>query len=79
MPAIIGQETDVDQPETGFGAFYPKTDSEAYYQDDNGIETQLTNQNVSVTGARDTPEAALANLLTVLEGLGFIVDNTTAS
>lgn len=30
-----------------------------------------------VTGARDTPEEALANLLTVLDGLGIILDSTT--
>jgi hypothetical protein len=34
---------------------------------------------VNVTGARDTPEEALANLLTALEQLGLIVDSTTAS
>lgn len=79
MPLIIGQETELATPATGFGNVAPKTDSELYYKDDNDVETQLTNQNVSVTGARDTPETALANLLAVLEGLGFIVDNTTAS
>ena len=34
---------------------------------------------VSVTGARDDPEEALANLLTVLAGLGIITDDTTAT
>jgi hypothetical protein len=34
---------------------------------------------VTVTGARDTPEEALANLLTALETLGMIIDGTTAS
>lgn len=33
----------------------------------------------SVTGARDDPEDALANLLTVLAGLGLITDDTTAT
>ena len=33
----------------------------------------------SVTGARDDPEAALANLLTALAALGLITDSTTAS
>ena len=33
----------------------------------------------SVTGARDDPEAALANLLAALEALGLITDNTTAT
>lgn len=79
MPLIIGQETSIDQPPSGTGAIAPKEDGELYYKDDSDAETQLTNQNVSVTGARDDLEAALANLLTVLEGLGFIVDNTTAS
>lgn len=32
-----------------------------------------------VTGARDTPEAALANLLTALAALGLITDSTTAT
>ena len=30
-----------------------------------------------ITGARDTPEAALANLLTALDNLGLITDSTT--
>ena len=34
---------------------------------------------VAVTGARDDPEAALANLVAALERLGLIVDSTTAS
>jgi transposase len=34
---------------------------------------------VTVSGARDNPEAALANLLTALETLGLIADNTTAT
>ena len=34
---------------------------------------------VTVTGARDDLEAALANLLAALESLGLIVDSTTAS
>lgn len=33
----------------------------------------------SVSGARDDPEAALANLLAALETLGLIDDNTSAS
>ena len=33
----------------------------------------------AVTGARDTPEAALANLLSALEAQGYITDSTTAS
>ena len=34
---------------------------------------------VTVSGARDDPEAALATLLTTLATLGLITDNTTAS
>jgi hypothetical protein len=34
---------------------------------------------VKVTGARDDPEAALANLLSALANLGLITDSTTAS
>lgn len=78
MPAIIGQETSLETPATGFGVVAPKTDSELYYKDDNGVETQLTGLG-TITGARDDPEAALANLLTALENAGLIVDNTTAS
>jgi hypothetical protein len=37
------------------------------------------NAPITVTGARDDPEEALANLLAALEALGLIVDNTTAS
>ena len=33
----------------------------------------------TVSGARDTPEEALANLLTALDNLGLITDSTTAS
>ena len=33
----------------------------------------------AVAGARDDPEEALANLLTALETLGLITDNTTAT
>lgn len=34
---------------------------------------------VSITGARDDPEAVLANLLAALESLGLITDSTTAT
>jgi len=34
---------------------------------------------VDVTGARDAPEEALANLLAALEELGLITDSTTAT
>jgi hypothetical protein len=34
---------------------------------------------LSITGARDTPEEAFANLLTALATLGLITDNTTTS
>ena len=34
---------------------------------------------IEVTGARDDPEAALANLLTALADLGLITDSTTAT
>jgi hypothetical protein len=34
---------------------------------------------VSVSGARNNPEAALADLLAALEVLGLITDNTTAT
>ena len=34
---------------------------------------------VTVTGAREDPEAALANLLQALEELGLIVDSTTGT
>ena len=34
---------------------------------------------VTVNGARDNPEAALANLLAALETLGLIADSTTAT
>lgn len=34
---------------------------------------------IDVTGARDTPEEALANVLQALHDLGLITDNTTAT
>lgn len=41
--------------------------------------TLAENAPVEITGARDDPEAALANLLTALATLGLITDSTTAS
>jgi hypothetical protein len=43
------------------------------------LQKASENAPVAVTGARDTPEEALANLLTALETLGLITDSTTAS
>jgi len=43
------------------------------------LETLAENAPVTVTGARDVPEEALANLLTALATLGLITDSTTAS
>jgi len=43
------------------------------------LEVIDQNAPVAVTGARDAPEEALANLLTALATLGLITDNTTAS
>ena len=37
------------------------------------------NAPVTVSGARDDPEGALADLLQALEDLGLIVDGTTAT
>ena len=39
-----------------------------------GIEAPIT-----ISGARDTPEEALADLLQALEDLGLITDSTSAS
>jgi hypothetical protein len=39
----------------------------------------LSTAPVTVTGARDVPEEALANLLTALAGLGIITDSTTST
>jgi hypothetical protein len=48
-----------------------------------GKEKDLLNDLVDapeeVTGARDDPEGALANLLAALESLGLITDSTTAA
>lgn len=41
------------------------------------ILTELRRAPIDVTGARDTPEEALANLLTALATLGLITDSTT--
>jgi hypothetical protein len=43
------------------------------------LATIAQNAPVEVTGARDDPEDALANLLAALETLGLITDSTTAS
>jgi hypothetical protein len=43
------------------------------------LATIAQNAPIDVTGARDDPEAALANLLAALETLGLITDSTTAS
>ena len=43
------------------------------------LQKAYENAPVTVTGARDTPEAALANLLIALQTLGLITDSTTAS
>jgi hypothetical protein len=43
------------------------------------ILDELRRAPVDVTGARDTPEQALANVLAALERLGLIVDSTTAT
>ena len=40
---------------------------------------QMRRRRIEITGARDTPEEALANLLAALETLGLITDSTTAS
>lgn len=40
---------------------------------------KLRNTPITVTGARDDAEAALANLLSALAELGLIVDSTTAT
>jgi hypothetical protein len=42
-----------------------------------GILIDLVRAPIKVTEARDDPEGALANLLTALEALGLIADNTT--
>ena len=43
------------------------------------LSTIGANAPVEVTGARDAPEEALANLLTALATLGVITDSTTAT
>ena len=56
--------------------------STTHWQIDEAIQklnAALEHAPASVTGARDTPEEALANLLTALATLGLITDNTTIS
>ena len=78
MPLDVGEETSIDNPPAGIGRLAPKTDEKLYFRNSSGTETQLTELG-TITGARDNPEAALANLLTALENAGLIVDSTTAS
>lgn len=51
----------------------PSADDKAH------LETVSANVPINITGARDEPEAALANLLTALATLGLITDSTSAS
>jgi hypothetical protein len=43
------------------------------------LEVIAGNAPIEITGARDDPEAALANLLSALAALGLITDSTIAS
>lgn len=43
-----------------------------------GLAEDSTTTPVEVTGDRDDPESALANLLTALEALGLITDSTVS-
>ena len=43
------------------------------------IIAQLRAAPITITGERDDPETALANLLTALAQLGLIIDSTTAT
>lgn len=68
-----------DLPDAGYTPHYLidlrlPTDSEK-----DTLQTITNNAPLTVTGARDDPEAALANLLTALATLGLITDSTTAS
>ena len=48
------------------------------HHETNLLRTLALSAPIDITGARDDPEAALANLLTALETLGLITDSTTA-
>jgi len=43
------------------------------------LQTLAANVPVEVTGARNDPEGALANLITALATLGLLADSTTAT
>jgi len=43
------------------------------------LQTLASGAPIEITGARDVPEEALANLLAALATLGLITDSTTAS
>ena len=46
---------------------------------DTRVNERVRKDRVSLTGARNDPEAALANLITLLATAGVLIDNTTAS
>ena len=71
--------THADLPDTGQTTHF-EIDQRLPTQDEHGkLYTIASNAPTTVTGARDTPEEALANLLTALETLGLITDSTTAT
>ena len=49
------------------------------HHETNLLRTLALSAPIDITGARDDPEAALANLLTALVTLGLITDSTTAT
>jgi hypothetical protein len=71
--------------ENGFIDVYITADDGAtkYYQTAGMVGTEILPPSgpprAQVTGARDEPEGALANLLNVLEDLGIIDNSTTAT
>lgn len=73
---------------TASHAHLPDAGQTTHFEIDQRLPSQLEHEKiytialsapVTVSGARDTPEAALANLLTALATLGLITDSTTAT
>lgn len=49
------------------------------HQEIDELLNKLRTKPIAITGARDAPEEALADLLAALDKLGLIVDSTSAS
>ena len=71
--------THTDLPDAGRTSHYLIDDQLPTADEKQKLHVVAINAPVTVAGARNDPEAALANLLTALATLGLITDSTTAT